>query len=81
MASIDIYVPIYMDGEPTRTKDPKGERTRGEKKPRKAYQFAKLTAVVLTKRVPEGAVCINSRAITVTPPEALQPPEATPPTP
>jgi len=62
MASIDIYVPVYMVGA----------------NGKKAYQFAKINAVVTNARVPEGALCINSRVLTVTPPEKLQPPPTSP---
>ena len=64
MAQVDIYVPVYMEGEP-------GTRNAGKK----AYQFAKVNATVTHARVPEGALCINSRAITVTPPADNQPEE------
>lgn len=64
MAAIDIYVPVYMEGKP-------GTRNEGKK----AYQFAKVTGVVTFAKVPEGAVCINSRAVTSVPPERLQPEE------
>lgn len=64
MAAVDIYVPVYMEGKP-------GTGNAGKK----AYQFAKLTGVVTFNKVPEGAVCINSRAVTQTPPEDIQPEE------
>jgi len=58
VAQIDVYIPVYMVGA----------------NGKKAYQYAKLNAVVTNAFVPEGAVCINSRAVTVVPPEKLQPP-------
>jgi len=59
MAAIDIYVPVYMIGA----------------NGKKAYQFARITAVVTNAKVPEGEVCISSRVLTVTPPAAIQPPD------
>jgi len=60
MAAIDMYVPVYMVGA----------------NGKKAYQFAKINGVTVTNaRVPEGALCISSRVLTVTPPPKLQPPE------
>ncbi len=61
MAAVEIYVPVYMVGA----------------NGKKAYQFAKITAVVTNAKVPEGALMISSRVIGQVPPEALQPP-ATP---
>jgi len=58
MAQIDVYVPVYKVGA----------------NGKKAYQFAKITAVITNATVPEGEVCLNSRYLTVTPPERLQPP-------
>jgi len=75
MAAIKLYVPIYMDGEPTRGKDNKGQRTK-ESKVRKAYQFAVVNATITTDQVPEGQPCISGRVMTVTPPASFQPPEA-----
>jgi len=57
MAAIEVYVPVYSVGA----------------NGKKAYQFAKITAVLTNAKVPEGAVCISSRVITLTPPENLQP--------
>lgn len=62
MPAIDLYIPVYMDGKP-------GTGNEGKK----AYQFAKITANVTHAQVPEGELCINSRAITKTPPAHLQP--------
>lgn len=58
MAAIDIYVPVYMTGADGK----------------KAYQFAKLTGTVTTAQVDEGAVMIDSRVVSKTPPQDLQPP-------
>ena len=57
MAAIDVYVPVYSVGS----------------NGKKAYQFAKITAVITNAKVPEGAVMISSRAMGVTPPADLQP--------
>jgi len=57
--AIDIWVPVYMVGA----------------NGKKAYQFAKITGVVTNQKVPEGELCINSRVMTRTPPEDLQPPD------
>ena len=62
MAQVDIYVPIYMVGA----------------NGKKAFQFAKINAVVTNSKVPEGAVCISSRVMTVTPGEDFQPPASAP---
>jgi len=59
MAAIDVYVPVYMVGA----------------NGKKAYQFAKITAVVTNAKVPEGQLCINSRVMTSTPPPDIQPPD------
>jgi len=66
VAAIDLYVPVYMVGA----------------NGKKAYQFAKVSGVTVSNaKVPEGALCINSRALTVTPPKRLQPAASSPPTP
>ena len=62
MAAVDIYIPVYMKGKA-------GSKNEG----RSAYQFAKVTGVVTHAKVPEGAACISSRVVTVTPPLDLQP--------
>jgi len=63
MAAIDLYVPVYMVGA----------------NGKKAYQFAKVAGVTVTNaKVPEGALCINARSLTKTPPQRLQPPDSTP---
>ena len=59
MAAIDIYVPVYKVGA----------------NGKKAYQFAKITAVVTNARVPEGELCLSSRTMTLTPSPDRQPPE------
>lgn len=59
MASIDLYVPVYMVGA----------------NGKKAYQFAKVNGVTVTNaQVPEGELCIDARVMTTTPPDRLQPP-------
>jgi hypothetical protein len=58
MASIDLYVPVYMEGA----------------NGKKAYQFAKVAATVTNAQVPEGELCLKSSTLTTTPTAALQPP-------
>jgi len=58
MASVDIFVPVWMTGADGK----------------KAYQFAKLTGTVTNAKVDEGAVMVDSRAVTQTPAQDLQPP-------
>jgi hypothetical protein len=58
MASIDLYVPVYMTGA----------------NGKKAYQFAKVTATVTNAQVPEGELCIKSSSVTSTPAASQQPP-------
>lgn len=62
MANIDVYVPYYTTGA----------------NGKKAHQFIKLNGVVTNAKVPEGEVCINSRVITSTPPQDMQPPATSP---
>lgn len=60
MAAVNVYVPCYMTGADGK----------------KAYEFIKLTGVVMTgagQTVPEGECCISSRVIVATPPTDLQP--------
>jgi len=60
MAVKKVYVPCYMVGADGK----------------KAYEFIELTGQIFTgpgKTVPEGECMINSRAVSQTPPERLQP--------
>jgi len=60
MAVKKVYVPCYMVGADGK----------------KAYEFIELTGQIFTgpgKTVPEGECCIDSRSVTATPPERLQP--------
>jgi len=59
MAAVDIYIPVYRVGA----------------NGKKAYQFAKVTAVITNQKVPEGEVCISSRVMTSTPSQDRQPDE------
>lgn len=61
MASVDVYVPVYMVG---------ADGT-------KAYQFAKLTGTLSLAKVPEGEICLSSRTMTTTPAAAKQPKPST----
>jgi len=58
VAQIDFYIPVYKTGA----------------NGKKAYQFAKVSGVTVSNaKVPEGELCLSSRALTLTPPEDLQP--------
>jgi len=60
MANKSFYVPVYMVGSDGK----------------KAYELLKVSGTILQgpdQTVPEGEPCINSRAMTVTPPAKLQP--------
>jgi len=60
MAAKKFYVPCYEEGDDGET----------------AYEFIEVTGVLVKgpgKTVPEGEPCINSRAMTSTPPADMQP--------
>lgn len=60
MAAKSVYVPCYVIGSDGK----------------KAYEFIKLNGTIMQgagQTVPEGECCIDSRAVTSTPPARLQP--------